>query len=60
MRQVGERHFLRHIAKILPKGLDEDEREMLVRNDTAEEARKVDIKREIAVLEESLQVLEGI
>ncbi|KAK0747205.1 P-loop containing nucleoside triphosphate hydrolase protein [Schizothecium vesticola] len=60
VRQVGERHFLRHIAKILPKDLEESEREMLVRNNTAEEARKMEIKKEMAVLEESLAVLAGI
>jgi hypothetical protein len=60
VRQVGERHFLRHIAKILPTNLEVNEREMLVQNNTAEEARKMEIKKEIAVLEESLTVLAGI
>lgn len=49
VRQVGEHHFLRHISRILPKNLEENEREILVRNNTVEEARKIEIEKEIAV-----------
>ena len=60
VRQVVERHFLRHIAKILPRHLSEAEMEMLVKSDTIEEAKKAKIKREMAVLKESIGVLDGI
>jgi hypothetical protein len=60
VRQVVERHLLRHIAKILPKTLSKEEMEMLVKNDTFEEARKAEIKKELVVLNESLKALEGI
>ncbi len=45
------------IAKILPKSLDKDQMAMLVKNNTAEEARKAEITKERGVLEESLKVL---
>ncbi|KAK0648572.1 P-loop containing nucleoside triphosphate hydrolase protein [Cercophora newfieldiana] len=60
LRQVVERHFLRHIDEILPKSLTEAEMERLVQKDTVEEARKMEIKKDMAVLRQSLEALEGI
>ena len=60
VRQVVERHLLRHIAEILPTNLNEDDMKKLVKNDTIEEAQKAEIKRKMGVLEASLKVLDGI
>ncbi|RYP48608.1 hypothetical protein DL768_005528 [Monosporascus sp. mg162] len=60
LRQVIERHFLRHIEENIPKRLDSDKIKDLTRKDNREELRKNEIKKEIKVLESSLEALEGI
>jgi hypothetical protein len=60
LRQVIERHFLRHLAEILPKRLDPDKIEELAQKDSSEEARKLKIKKEMGLLKSSLEALESI
>ncbi len=59
-RQVVERHFLRHLADILPDGLSPEDMEKLIQKDSVEEARKKEIKIEMEILRRSLSALEVI
>lgn len=59
-RQTVERHFLRKIREIIPEALDAKQIERLTREDSANEAKKKEVEREMEVLEESLRVLEDL
>ena len=60
LRQAVERHFLRHIADIVPRQLTPEEIAKLTRADGAKEARRREVELEMDVLRKSLSALEDI
>lgn len=57
MRQVIERHFLRHLEETIPKRLDTESVQLLVPEDSNNAIRRAEITNEIGTLESSLKVL---